>query len=244
LNVFKIATAATNKGEQTRREIYESALLLFRQKGFDDTSMREIAAQAGVALGAAYYYFPSKEAIIQAYYEAVQAEHNRLVAEAFANPKLTLKQRLQMVFHSKLDILQPDRKLLGVIFRYSGEPDHPLSCLGKATERTRRESMHVFNQAVANERLPADLQELLPIALWALHMGVLILFIYDNSPQQRRTRTLVDGALELTVRSLVLARNPLLKAMRSKMLELLRTAELLPVFELGATAGGHKWPSR
>ncbi|MGH9748065.1 MAG: TetR/AcrR family transcriptional regulator [Candidatus Acidiferrales bacterium] len=228
---------STEKGEQTRRAIFDAALKLFRERGFDATTMRDIAASAGLALGAAYYYFPSKEAIIQAYYEVVQAEHGRRVDEALAEKKGDLRERVRFAMNSKLDILQNDRKLLGVVFRYTGEPEHPLSCLGPATERVRRESIEVFSRAIGDERLPADLRQLLPVALWALQMGALILFIYDDSPGQRRTRRLVDGAVDLTVRLLGLTRNPILKPVRVKVLDLLRDVELIPEFEIGGEEG-------
>jgi AcrR family transcriptional regulator len=234
MNMFKNETP-TEKGTLTRNTILESALQLFRDKGFDATTMRDIAAQAGAALGAAYYYFPSKEAIIQAYYEVVQAEHHRRVTAAVASQNMDLKHRMQFAIQSKLDIVQSDRKLLGVVFRYSGEPDHPLSCLGPATRQVRRESIEVFSRAIGDERLPRDLQQLLPLALWSLQMGVLILFIYDESPNQERTRKLVEGALDLTVRFLTLAKNPLLKPIRTRILNLLRDAQLIPEFELAAS---------
>jgi AcrR family transcriptional regulator len=229
LNVFNSAPT-TDKGEQTRSAIFDAALQSFREKGFEPTTMRDIASAANVALGSAYYYFPGKEAIIQAYYDIVQKEHSRRVAEALANGSPDLLERLKFAMKSKLDIVRNDRKLLGVIFRYSGEPNHPLSCLGPATQSSRRASIELMNDAIGDERLPKDLRQLLPIALWALQMGVLILFIYDESPNQQRTRKLVDGALELAVRLLFLARNPLLKPVRSKILELLSEADLLPEF--------------
>lgn len=229
LNMFKNA-APTDKGELTRSAIFDAALQSFRENGFEATTMRDIAAAANVALGSAYYYFPSKEAIIQAYYDIVQQEHARRVAEALATGNPDFLDRLKFAIQSKLDIVRNDRKLLGVVFRYSGEPTHPLSCLGPATRSSRRASIELMNDAIADERLPKDLRQLLPIALWALQMGVLILFIYDESPNQQRTRKLVDGALELTVRLLFLARNPLLKPIRSKVLELLSEADLLPEF--------------
>jgi AcrR family transcriptional regulator len=221
----------TEKGELTRNAILESALQLFRDRGFQETTMRDVAARAGVALGAAYYYFPSKEAIIQAYYKVVQAEHNRRVNDAIANRTLNLRGRIQFVMHSKLDIVQNDRKLLGVIFRYSGEPHHPLSCLGPETAQTRHESIAVFHRAIGEERLPKDLQQLLPLAFWALHMGVLVLFIYDETPNQQRTRTLVDSSIDLATRLLSMAKNPFLKPIRSRLLKLLREADLLPELE-------------
>jgi AcrR family transcriptional regulator len=224
--------APTEKGEQTRTAIFECALQLFREKGFDATTMRDVAAQAGVALGGAYYYFPSKEAIIQAYYEVVQAEHDRRVLLALADKKLDLRARIQFAMQSKFDILKNDRKLLGVVFRYTGEPDHPLSCLSAGTAHIRRESIEIFSRAIGDEKLPKDLRQLLPVALWALQMGLLILFIYDTSPNQQRTRRLTDGALDLTVRLLSLAKFPMLKAIRTKALDLLRDNDLLPDFEI------------
>ena len=58
---------STAKGEQTREAIYQAALDLFRENGFDAATMQQIADRARVAKSAAYYYFASKEAIIQAY---------------------------------------------------------------------------------------------------------------------------------------------------------------------------------
>ena len=46
--------------------------------------MRDVATAAGVSLGAAYYYFASKEAIVAAYYDHVQARHQAACREAFA----------------------------------------------------------------------------------------------------------------------------------------------------------------
>lgn len=130
LNVFK-TTLATEKGEQTRNLILDHALRLFRERGIDATTMRDVAKAAGAALGAAYYYFPSKEAIVLAYYDLVQSEHTRMMNEVLKDNRLDLKERLRMMLHTKLDILRNDRKLLGGLFRYTGDPEHPLSVLGK-----------------------------------------------------------------------------------------------------------------
>jgi len=70
---------AATKGETTRQQILDTALRLFRERGFDEATMRDIASEAGVSLGNAYYYFPSKEAIVLAYYDLVQTEHARRV---------------------------------------------------------------------------------------------------------------------------------------------------------------------
>ena len=217
---------STGKGEQTRQHIFRIALELFREQGFDATTMQEIALRSGVAKGAAYYYFPGKEAIIQAYYETIQAEQERICGEAFAD-SASLKARLSIAMHSKFDLAQEDRKLLGVVFRYTGEPTHPLSCLGEGTAEMRRRATQVFRDAIAKEKMPRDLQLLLPVALWALQMGLLVMFLYDSSEEQRRTRRLADGALDLTLKLLGLAKLPVLKPLRTRILALLVEAELL-----------------
>ena len=217
---------ATNKGEQTRAHIFGCALELFREQGFEATTMQDIAARADVVKSAAYYYFPGKEAIVQAYYEAVQMEQERICAEAFAASG-SLRARLKAAMETKFDLAKDDRRLLGVVFRYTGEPEHPLSCLGRGTAEIRRRSIAIFEQAIAEEKLPADLRELLPVALWALQMGLLVMFLYDESAGQRRTRRLAEGALDLTLKLMGLAKLAVLRPVRTKALGLLKEAELV-----------------
>jgi AcrR family transcriptional regulator len=75
----------TARAEDTRRKIYEAAMELFREKGFEQTTMRDVAAKAGVALGGAYYYFSSKEAIVLAFYQEMQeGSHEEILAAVAA----------------------------------------------------------------------------------------------------------------------------------------------------------------
>jgi len=226
--MFK-AAAPNKRSAETRSRILHTALATFRQHGLDSATMRQISKEAGVALGAAYYYFPSKEAIVQAFYDSVQEEHHQRVSSALSeSPTADLEARLRVAFHTKLDILQGDRQLLGSLFRYTGEPDHPLSALGPGTRPNRDRSIAVFALAIGDEKLPDDIHTLLPTALWALHMGILLYFIYDTSPNQQRTRKLVDGVLSLVVRLLALVKFPLLKPFRGSLFALLRDAGLFP----------------
>lgn len=228
--MFKISEAGTTKiraaSAERREQILQTALDTFRRRGMEAATMREIAKAAGVALGAAYYYFPSKEAIVLAYYDSVQAEHRARVQARLAEGRHELLERLKVVFHTKLDILKGDRKLLGTLFRYTGEPEHPLSVLGKGTRGNREESMAVFTMALGGEDLPAEVRTLLPAVLWAMHMGILLYFIYDESLNQERTRKLCDGLLQLIARALPLVNFPLLKPVRGSLLALLREAGL------------------
>src|SRR5713226_4169543 len=131
-----MSTAHKGAGEKTKTAILQTALELFRRRGFEVTTMRDIARAAKVATGATYYYFPSKEAIVSAYYDQVQRRHAELVREAW-NEKSGLRERLGILLHSKLEILKDDRRFLGALFRYTGDPEHPLSVFGKGTQNQR-----------------------------------------------------------------------------------------------------------
>jgi AcrR family transcriptional regulator len=57
---------STSRGEQTRLQIIAAATRLFIQQGYHGTSMRQVAQEAGIALGGIYNHFPSKEALFVA----------------------------------------------------------------------------------------------------------------------------------------------------------------------------------
>lgn len=58
-------TKTRAKSQETRNKIIAVAIGLFRAKGYARTSMSEIARQAGVDPSSFYYYFASKEALIE-----------------------------------------------------------------------------------------------------------------------------------------------------------------------------------
>ena len=196
--------------EKTKALILEKALEMFRKQGFEAATIRDIARSAKVATGAAYYYFPSKEAIAAAYYDHVQETHEAKMRELRLGAS-DLRERLGMVIHSKLDILKDDRKFLGALFRYTGEPDHPLSVFGKGTERQGAHSVRIFQEAVADLEVSDELRQLLPWALWMLHLGAILFFIYDESAEQRRTRAVVNGVLDLVAQFLKLTSAPVVR---------------------------------
>src|SRR5262245_21187742 len=132
-----------HKGDLTRQRVLHTALKLFRRRGFSRTTMRDIAREAGLSLGAAYHYFPSKEALVRAYYEWIQGEHERLVREAGA-PGDDLRTRIAKLFRTKLDLLRRDRKVLAALFGNLGDPSDPLSLFARKTAAIRERSIAQF----------------------------------------------------------------------------------------------------
>jgi AcrR family transcriptional regulator len=64
--VTQTTTSSPNKSEQTRRRILDAAYKLFLDQGYHATSMRQIAARSGMALGGIYNHFGSKDDIFSA----------------------------------------------------------------------------------------------------------------------------------------------------------------------------------
>src|SRR4051794_10837947 len=146
------------KGEATRAHILETALELFRERGYEETTMRAIAEEAGVAVGNAYYYFRSKEHLIQAFYERTHQEHLEASREILARER-GLRERLLGVMRAKLDTIMPYHKFSGVLFKTAADPASPLNPFSQESEPTRRQSTELFAEVVngADTRLTPDL---------------------------------------------------------------------------------------
>ena len=218
---IKRQPATTKKSEETRARILYAALRIFRERGFEKATMREIAAEAGVALGAAYYYFESKEAIVMGFYERSTHEMNLAIEAALARSH-TLEARLRGIIEAKFECFGPNRKLLGALSAHT-DPEHPLSPFSKETAAIRDRDIEYFAQAVSDSKvkLPPTIQPYLPRLLWMYQMGLILFWVYDHSPEQRRTRMLFDQTLKMLLLTLKLAPIPLLRPMHKLAADLL-----------------------
>lgn len=214
----------TPRAEQTRRAIYETALELFRQKGFEQTTMRDVAGKAGVALGAAYYYFDSKDAIVLEFYRETQESSQDAVLEAMRGRR-KLKDRLLCVLEKRLEVLAPNRKFCDALFRHALDSKDPLSPFSEETRAIRERAVEHMRIAVegGDIKIKGDLMPYLPRLLWLYQMGTILFWIYDRSPNQSRTRRLTEKSLGLVVNLLRLSGLPLLRPLRKTLVEILET---------------------
>lgn len=223
LGVTRREQLATAKAEETRERIVDAALRLFREKGFDETTMRDIAAAANVATGAAYYYFRSKEDLVMAFYLRT-AEVVRTVTLQALDRTTDLRKRIRAVIEVNLEHFADHRRLLRALVRIGMDPSHPLSPFGKETEPIRNQGIDVFRRALegASIKVPKDVQPEMPRLLWFYQLGLMLFWIYDESPSQRRTQKLLDGSLDLLVRLIQLSSLPLMGPLRKRVMNLLR----------------------
>ncbi len=202
----------TRKGEQTRAQILDTALRLFRERGYEETTMRAVAEEAGVSLGNAYYYFKSKEHLIQAFYERTHHEHLAASRELLARER-GLRERLLGVMKAKLDTIMPYHQFAGILFKTAADPKSPLNPFSDESLPVRQQSTDLFAEVVtgSDTRLNAELTAELPNLLWIYHMGIILFWIHDTSPGREKSYRLMERSVKLVLRLVSLFQFPLLR---------------------------------
>ena len=219
----------------TRTKILEAALDLFRERGFAEATMREIASRAGVASGLAYYYFDAKDAIVLAFYQRAQDELTPHMEAAQAGK--TLKDRLRAMIDARLKYFEPNRRFLGALMAHAANPNSPLSPFGEPSKEIREREFARIQRAIGETgtSVPKDLAPRLPRILWMYQLGLLLFWIYDESNQQERTRALADKSLGLVLTLLKLSSVPLLRPARRAVMEIFEIMDREPISGRPAT---------
>ena len=219
-----VTDSATAKGEQTRELILTTALRLFREQGYGKTTMRAIANEAGVSVGNAYYYYGSKDHLMQAYYDLLQDQHRGVVEPILAAEKAFVP-RLAGVLRAWLDVAAPYHEFAGTFFKTAADPRSPLSPFSDESRPARDASIDVFRRVIdgSDLKLPGDLKSELPELLWLLQMGVVLFWVHDRTDDVRRTRALVDRAVPLVDRLLRLTRIPGVRGVTNDVVALIRS---------------------
>jgi AcrR family transcriptional regulator len=213
------------KSRDTEEKILEAALALFRERGFAEATMRDVAARAGVATGLAYYYFDSKDAIVQKFYHRAKDELAPKLDEA--HRERTLAARVQALIEAKFTYFAPNRRFLGALMAHAADPASPLSPFGEPSRPIREYEFAQFERALQETRtaMPRDLAPHMARILWFYQMGMILFWIYDPSPKQKRSRDLVRVSLGIVTLLIKLSNVPLIRPVRRKALEILSIVE-------------------
>ena len=212
---------SSRKGEETRTRILEAALGLFREKGFETATMRDIAEAAGLATGAAYYYFPSKDSIVLEFYERASAEMQTKLDDALVDVN-GLEHRLREVIRVKLNHFTPNRGVLRALLRNGADPKYPLSPFSVQTKEIRDVDIARFRTILVDcgMKIPKDIEPHLPGILWFFQMGMILFWVIDESPGQQRTDQLLGLASKSVAFLVRVSTLPLMRPVRKAALEM------------------------
>ena len=180
--------------EATRERIEAAALELFRTRGFEATTTRDIAKQAEIAVGTLFNYFTAKEAIVIALAEEGLAKAQAAAAKQPAAE--TLEEDLFALVAAELRQLRPLRKFIGPVLETA------LSPLATATAAANGEaSLRVQHlESVTRIARAHGIAEISAVPLqvyWSLYSGVLAFWAADKSPRQEETLALLDNSLHM-----------------------------------------------
>ena len=205
--------ALTPRAEQTRAAITEAALALFRERGYEATTMRAIAERAGVSTGNAYYYFGSKEELIQEFYTRNHVEHvaaSRPVLETESD----FTARLRGTLRALIDVMSPYHEFAAKYFKHAAEPTNPLSPFSSESSAPRDASIGLYREVVEGSavRIDSALRARLPELLWLYSLGIVLYWVHDTSPGCSRTYFLIDRTVPLVDRLIRMSRLPVLRS--------------------------------
>ena len=190
-------TAATKA--ITRGRILETARKLFGDRGFANTTTRDVASAAEIAVGTLFNYFPTKDALGMA-----------LIEEALTTGQAEFQDRLKgdeplaeaLFAHIAIGLrrLRPQRGYVGEILDVAMSP-FKQSSASTAADAVRECHLDVVRRLI-KEHSPAATPEptLVVIHLyWTLYLGVVAFWSRDDSPNQEDTLALLDQALQIFV---------------------------------------------
>lgn len=96
---------------ERRREIINAAQELFVSKGYNQTSVNDIMEKVGIAKSNFYYYFSSKDELLDALVDLHTEQHLAKWQEIIENPRLDALTKLNKVFSISSNIKKEHRKL-------------------------------------------------------------------------------------------------------------------------------------
>lgn len=211
------------KSEETRSLIVTTAMRLFTENGYDRTTMRSIAAEAGVSVGNAYYYFSSKEQLIQGFYDEIARLHLGAARDRLADePRFA--ERLKAVLLCWLELAEPYHRFGTQFFVNAADPESPLSPFSDESSAARDASIELMREVVdgSDVKLDPELRAQLPELLWLYQMGVVLFWVHDRSAGEKRSRMLVERSVPLLARLAALSRLRVFRPVSREIVDLIQ----------------------
>lgn len=181
--------------QATRERILEVAQRLFRDQGFDETTIRDIAAEVGMATGTLFNYFASKEEVVVALAEEAFRDAEREF-EKKRRAGASLGEDLFLQVAAQLRSLRKLRKFIlpaietGLTFPQPSRGNGPTL----ASDQLAAVAEIAREHQIDPERWPT----ISPI-YWALYVGVLTFWAHDKSAKQEDTLAMLDQAMNMYV---------------------------------------------
>jgi AcrR family transcriptional regulator len=179
----------TAGGEATRLRLYEAAIDLISERGYQAATLRDVANRAGVSPALLYRYFPNKRSVVLALYHELSETFAQKAAEM---PRGKWRERFVFALELSLRALGPHRVMLRALAPVMvGDAEEGIFAQNTALSRNRVQS--IFQEAVvgATDAPKGPLAESLGRLLYLAHLGIILWWLLDRSPGQSATKAFV-----------------------------------------------------
>ena len=217
----------TAQGAAARRHLYETALTMVAERGYQNTTLRDIARKAGVSVGLLYRYFPSKQAVVIALYDELSQAY---VDQAARMPAGKWRDRFLFAVRTSVQVLEPHRNALKALTLVMvSDPDEGIFAAETAFSRLRVQ--RAFEEAVtgATDAPPAKFAPALGRMLYLVHLAILLWWLLDRSPRQRATHGLIGLTEQLLPSASLALRVPAVRRFVESVDGLVQSGLLEPV---------------
>lgn len=194
------------KKEATQKKILEVSLRLFQTAGFEKTTMRDIAAKCGIALGTTYNYFPTKEHLALYFFET--ALDDVLQRYRREEPKdASLEEKLFLLLSLELERIAPYEEFLNIIVTHAVVPGSRLHPFSADSRRLKAKHLDfvagLFDAAKKKGELQTfGMDDMLRNAFWIFHLGIMMFWLNDASRKKEDTYVLLDKSLRFILAAL------------------------------------------
>lgn len=158
---------ATRSGNK-RDLIINSAISVFSSKGYHNTTIEEIAVQAGVGKGTVYEYFNSKLSLFQGMLQEIISQYTN--ALELSTNDLPFEKRIYQIFASHLEFSRTNRELTRLVFLEGGIIDQELKDWGWRMRKEKEAALVDIITAAINK---GELRNVEPVLVATLISGLL-----------------------------------------------------------------------
>jgi AcrR family transcriptional regulator len=186
--------------EQTKRRILAAALKLFREKGLEGTTTKEISKRAGIAEGTLFNYFKTKEDLALYFF---QKETEDLITWFRAEKdlqKAPLPEKLFAIIHRQLEYIEPYEEFIGAVFCRSLQPASTLSPLSFESQELRLKYLRFIREILLEAEQNGEIPHLGDLAAYGIglfYLGIVAFWLQDFSRGKQKTLALLDRALNI-----------------------------------------------
>jgi len=190
----------TKTKQRTRDRIVDVARNLFHNKGFKQTTTRDIAKAARIAAGTLFNYFPTKEDLALTLLADALDQSDGDFARRRRGDE-SLDEDLFLFVVSGIRRLEPYRHYAAPVIETGLSPFTPgASCA--VGERLRVRHLESVVDILAAHDASIEPSFVAMHLFWTLYLGVLAFWSKDASPKQEDTLIVLDQSIRLFVGSL------------------------------------------